>query len=61
MGRNRRVNVGEHRVTTADAVVAELVIDVRIGEAARGVEQQVVVDHITGSATQRAKPIDGAF
>ena len=49
------------RIATADAVVAERVIDVRISEAARGVEQHVVVDHITGSATQRAKPIDVAF
>ena len=52
---------GYVRITTADAVVAERVIDASIGEAARGVEQHMVMDHKTGAATQRAKPIYIAF
>ena len=49
------------RIAAADAVVAERVIDVRIGEAAGGVKQQVVVDHVTESATQRAKIFDSVL
>src|SRR4029079_18025895 len=49
---------GGRRITAADAVVPERVIDVRVSEAAGGVEQQVVMDHVTESATKCANPVD---
>ena len=58
----KRAQIGDKRdVATADAVVAERVIDAGIGETARSVEQQMVVDYKTGATTQRAEPIYVAF
>ena len=48
-------------IATADAVIAELVIDLSIGKTAGAIEQPTVMDHNTGSATKRPEPIHPAL
>ena len=56
-----QINAWSGGSTTADAVVAKRVVDACISQAARRVEQQLVMDHKTRAAAQRSKPVYVAF
>ena len=58
MGRN---SGRSRRISAIDAVVAELVIDLSVGQTSGAIEQPTVMDHNTGAATKGPEPIHPAL